>query len=145
MIYKLMIVFLTSMLEMTLAIPLGVGIGLTFIENVIASVSGTLVASFLVLFAGERLRTFLIRKFKIEKSTVDQDKREKWIVRAWRLYGAFGLGIISPLLVGAQVGVAIGIAFGANIRKLMFWTIVGVFFWGIIFSVAIDQGWRFFE
>jgi hypothetical protein len=66
----------------------------------------------------------------------------KSIQKIWDSYGSMGLGLIAPILTGIPLGVALGIAFGANANILMRWIIVGAILWAAILTVSFILGFE---
>ncbi|WP_174275429.1 small multi-drug export protein [Desulfosporosinus orientis] len=70
----------------------------------------------------------------INEKLKKKEKREKnkgRIYRIWEKYGVIGLGMLSPLIMGAPLGAAIGISLGASPRRLILWMSIGIIVWTI--------------
>jgi hypothetical protein len=85
-----------------------------------------------VLVLGERMRNWFLRRHGGES----KDKHHGRIYRIWARYGVVGLGLLAPLLVGAPLGTAIGIALGAPTGRLILWMGLGIVLWSAIFTFA---------
>lgn len=61
------------------------------------------------------------------------------IYRVWDGYGAAGLGLAAPVLVGAPLGAAIGMALGIPTGRLLIWIGFGIVVWsaGVTFGFAM--------
>ncbi len=101
----------------------------------LASSLGAICSAFIVIVVGENIRNRLLK-------TVDkpESSRGKLLRKIWENYGIIGLGLLSPLLFGAPVGAAIGVALGAPRKRLFLWMTVGIVLWTIILVVAVIQG-----
>jgi hypothetical protein len=118
-------VFTASVLELWLAIPLGLALGLNPVLTALASMAGSIFAVLMVILAGDNLRTHFIRwKYGDEK----QVHRSR-LNQIWNQYGVVGLGLLSPLILGAPLGSVVGIALGAEKRLLMIWMSLGIIVW----------------
>lgn len=128
-------VFLLGILELWAAIPLGFALNLNPIIIGLASSLGAICSAFIVIVVGENIRNRLLK-------TVDkpESSRGKLLRKIWEKYGIIGLGLLSPLLFGAPVGAAIGVALGAPKKRLFLWMTVGIVLWTIILVMAVIQG-----
>jgi membrane protein DedA with SNARE-associated domain len=140
---ELLLKFLTvtglGVLELWVAIPVGSTLKLHPLLNGIASALGAIIGAASVIFFGDRLRTWLLRK---------KEKREKnkgRIYKIWEKYGVIGLGLLSPLLTGAPLGAAIGITLGAPPRRLIFWMSTGIVLWTILLVTVSTLGFAGFQ
>jgi len=83
---------------------------------------------------GERIRNKLLKRVNRE------DKRNKYIDRICDRYGASGLGLFAPLLIGAPLGTALGIALGVPGNRLFFWMSLGIIICAIGLTIVIEFG-----
>ncbi|WP_232700139.1 small multi-drug export protein [Brevibacillus daliensis] len=123
-----------GMLELWAAIPFGFMLQLSPVTTAILSAVGAILSAGIVIFLGGSFRQWLLKR--LEK----QSKRQSRITRIWQKYGVIGLGLISPLLLGAPLGAAIGISLGSPSDKLMFWMTVGIVIWSAILTSAVALG-----
>jgi hypothetical protein len=136
-----LIVFGTGILELGAAIPLGLAIKLNPIIIGIASALGAILAAFLVTAVGDSIRERVI-KWRYGEN---KDLKSSKYYRIWNKYGIIGLGFLSPLLFGAPLGAALGIALGAEKRPLLIWMSIGIVIWSAILTVAGFLGLMSFE
>jgi hypothetical protein len=66
----------------------------------------------------------------------DKNLKDGNFYKIWNKYGIIGLGLISPLLFGAPLGAALGIALGAEKKALFIWMSIGIIIWSIILTYA---------
>lgn len=138
-----LIKFITVMglgiIELWAAIPAGTALELHPLLNGIASALGAIIGAAVVIFFGDRLRQWLLKK---------KDKKEKnkgRIYRIWEKYGVIGLGMLSPLLTGAPLGAAIGISLGASPKRLIIWIITGIVIWTVLLTAISTIGFAGFQ
>ena len=65
---------------------------------------------------------------------------QRWVHKAWERFGLFGLALLCPLTVGAQLGAAIGLSLGARPRRLVVLMTLGAGIWAILIVLAIRLG-----
>ena len=133
---NIIIVFLTGIAELWLAIPLGLVLKLSAVTTAIAAALGSVTSSFLVAFAGANLRSKILKW----RYGSDENLKKGRIYRIWNKYGVVGLGILSPLLLGAPLGTAMGIILGAERNKLFLWITIGIIIWSLGLTTAIYLG-----
>lgn len=136
-----LLVFGAGILELWAAIPIGLAIKLNPIIIGIASALGAIFAAILVSTVGDSIRERVI-KWRYGENN---DLKSSRYYRIWNKYGTAGLGFLSPLLFGAPLGAALGIALGAEKKPLLLWMSVGIVFWSIILTVAGFFGIMSFE
>lgn len=137
----ILIVFVSSVVELWLSIPLGLAFDLNPFLIVAASTLGSVFAVFFVAGLGERLRNWVIKK----RYGTDKNIRNGRIYDIWKKYGTAGLGLLSPLLFGAPLGTAIGIALGARRNSLITWMALGIVLWSVMLTAAGTLGLMSFE
>ena len=128
-------VFLLSSFELWAAVPAGIALGLSPLLVWLATVSGAMVGIVGVVLAGERLRPWLIARLGRGRA------REGGRVRGiWERYGVIGWGLVGPLLLGAPLSAALGVALGAPRGRLVFWLGAGVVLWVTVLTLAAVLG-----
>jgi hypothetical protein len=126
---KILSVFGAGMIGLWEGIPAGLALRLPPLVIGVTSAAGSTTATLLVLLLGERLRTRLLRG-----RNSDEPRRERMIDRIWRRYGIIGLGLASPCLTGAPIGVALGLLLRAPAGKLLLWSLIGIAAWAVILT-----------
>lgn len=127
-------VFGLGILELWAGIPAGFALGLPPWLTGLAAGAGSVLGALLVILLGDRLRNWILRKRGKEKS------EESRMHRIWNRYGVAGLGLLSPLLTGAPLGAALGVAFGASPRRLLAWMSIGIAAWSVILTTLAALG-----
>lgn len=134
------VIYLLGVLELWLAVPVGLAMDAGSVPTGVISVLGALSGTWLVLPFGEKLR-----KLVEEKTGFDMFAGNKGaLYKIWLRYGVIGLGLLSPLISGAPIGVILGSAFGAEKKRMAFWVSAGVVIWGVIITAAFSYGWSIF-
>jgi membrane protein YqaA with SNARE-associated domain len=133
---SIFIIFVASVVELWLAIPLGFVMKVNPILIATVSAAGAILSAALVTILGDNLRNRLLKwKYGDEKSL-----KESRLYKIWNKYGPVGLGLLSPLLFGAPLGAAVGIALGAEKERLLLWMSIGIILWSIGLTIAGDMG-----
>jgi len=137
----IIIIFAASVVELWLAIPLGLILDVNPLIITIVSAAGAIVAAVGVTILGENLRTRLLKW----KYGDDEALKKTRLYGVWNKYGVIGLGLLSPLIFGAPLGAAVGIALGAQKNKLILWMSIGIIIWSVGLTVAGSMGLLAFE
>ena len=127
-----LLVFGAGILELWAAIPLGLAINLNPVIIGIASAVGAILAAFLVTTVGDSIREKVI-KWRYGEN---KDLKDSRYYKIWNKYGIVGLGLISPLLFGAPVGAALGVALGSSKKPLLIWMSIGIVIWSAFLTAA---------
>lgn len=134
--YSVFVVFIAGILELWLAVPLGLFLNLSPLSTAFFSALGSITAAVIVTFSGAELR---IKFLKWRYGTDEGPKRGR-IYRIWKKYGVIGLGLLSPLFFGAPLGTALGIILGADKYSLLLWMILGMIIWSAGLTTAVVLG-----
>ncbi len=127
-----------SALELWAGIPLGFAMKIDPVLIFAVSAAGSAVSALIVIFAGDALRKALLKN-------KNEGAKQGRAAVIWQKYGAPGLGLLSPLLFGAPLGAALGIAFGAGKKRLMFWMVIGILIWAAALTIAGAAGMNIFR
>lgn len=115
--------------------PAGIAVGLPAPAVWVATLGGALVGITVVVVAGDRLRMWLVERFG------HGGPREGGRLRAlWDRFGVIGWGLLAPLLLGAPLAAAIGVALGAAPRRLVLWLGAGAALWTTVLTLAVVFG-----
>jgi hypothetical protein len=127
----LLAVFGVAAIEIWFAVPTGLALGVPAILVWVLTVAGSMVSVTLVAFAGDAIRSRLLRRFG--KGSAPRSGR---IYRVWLRYGVPGWGLVSPLFMTPPMGTGVALMLGAPKRPLMIWMFAGVVLWVTILVVA---------
>ncbi|MFH1454049.1 MAG: small multi-drug export protein [Armatimonadota bacterium] len=135
-VVKIITVIIMGTGELWAAIPAGFILKLDPVAICISSISGAVAGMFIVLFIGEKIRAWLLKGHNKKK---DESKKSA-IYRIWDKYGITGFGLLAPLITGASIGMAIGIALGIDPKRLIRWMLIGIVMWSIILTIVCSLG-----
>ena len=130
--------------ELWLAIPAGLALQLGPFATVATAAVGAALGVIIILILGHHIRNWLLNRGLI------RDRKNGRIYYIWDRCGVAGLGLLSPLLVGAPFGTAIGIALGAPAVRLFFWMSLGIIIYSIALMYVAELGlsgleWLFYQ
>lgn len=117
------------------AVPAGIVMGLPAPLVWAATLAGALLGVAAIVFAGDRFRSWLVRRFG--RGGVREGGRLR---RVWDRYGVIGWGLLAPLLVGSGLAAAIGVALGAERHRLVLWLGVGTAVWTTVLALVVALG-----
>jgi hypothetical protein len=120
-VLSLLTIFGLGAVELWAAIPTGLALQIHPVVIVMTSTLGAVLGIVVVSAAGERVGTRLLTWFGGARG----ERNDGRIGRVWARYGVIGLGLLSPLLVGAPIGTAVGLTLGAPAGRLLLWMSVG--------------------
>jgi hypothetical protein len=124
-----------AIVELWAAVPAGVAMGLPAPLVWAATLCGAWIGIAVVVLAGDRLRTWLVARFGHGGAPPGGRLR-----RIWDRYGVIGWGLLAPLLLGAPLAAAVGVALGAARGRLVFWLGIGVAVWTTVLTVVAMVG-----
>jgi hypothetical protein len=124
-----------AIVELWAAVPAGIAMGLPAVLVWAATLCGALLGITVVVVAGDRLRTWLVARFGHGGAREGGRLR-----RLWDRYGVVGWGLLAPLLLGAPLAAAIGVALGAERGRLTVWLGAGAALWTTVLTVAVALG-----
>lgn len=139
-ISKYISVFLIGILELWGAIPTGLALKLNPLYVATVSAVGAITSALLVLIIGEPLRKWIM---SLKKTNLDKTNGK--LKRIWEKYGIIGLCLISPLLLGAHLGAAIGLTLGGKKAMIALWMTISCLIWSSIFTFLGTMGISVFQ
>jgi len=131
-----------GIVELWLAVPAGFLMGLHPVLTALAAIAGQIIAVLLIYKLASALRNWIIHRYF---GDARERLKNSHLYRIWLRYGVVGLGLLAPLITGAAVATALGVAFDAPKRKLLFWIVIGVVLWAIGLMLAASLGILIFE
>lgn len=129
--YHSLLVFLTGMLGIWKAVPVGFALGeQPFLVWLFTSL-GAASAAVILYFFGNWIRTLLSRW----KKHTTRKKRDHRAARLLEKYGTAGLGLLGCLLIGPNMTMLLGLVLVKSPEKLLFWTIAGILLWTFALTI----------
>ena len=129
---KLLSVFALGAVELWAAIPAGLALNASPVLVGVVAAAGAIFGVLVVVVLGERVRDWVMRRH----GDGSQTGRHGLTHRIWDRYGVIGLGLLAPLLTGAPVGAALGLALGVPANRLLFWLSIGIALWSIVLTLV---------
>jgi hypothetical protein len=118
------------------AIPAGIALGLSPILVILTSWLSYSLGVVLMVVIGTPLRERLVKRFGLMSSP----KPDSMLWRAWQRFGVLGLSVLSPVVVGAQIGAIIGLSLGVAPRRLIVGMSLGALLWCVLLTLALSLG-----
>jgi membrane protein YqaA with SNARE-associated domain len=129
---KLLTIFALGALELWAAIPAGLALKANPVLVGVVAAAGAMLGVLVVVLLGERVRQWLAVRQRRGSATGSHGL----IRRIWDRYGVIGLGLLAPLLTGAPIGAALGLALGAPSGRLLFWMLTGIALWSTVLTLV---------
>ncbi|WP_081694709.1 small multi-drug export protein [Halomonas huangheensis] len=132
----------TPVLEVWLAVPLGVLAGLPWLPTALVGFLGNFITLLPVIYAGDKINLWIKRWYKkpptegIKNSTMEKSRKRVIFDRL----GLPGLAFLGPFLIGVHAASAFAIASGSNKRDIVFWFSASILIFSIVFAILADMG-----
>ena len=129
---RLLTIFALGAVELWAAIPAGLALKANPVVVGVSAAVGAMAGVLVVVLLGEHVRKWLAGRQRSESETGPHD-----LIRLiWDRYGVIGLGLFAPILTGAPIGAALGLAFGVPTGRLLFWMFTGIALWSIVLTLV---------
>lgn len=135
MVLQLLATVGIGLVSFYVAIPGGIAMGLPAPLVWAATLAGALLGIAAIVLVGDRFRAWLVRRFG--RGGAREGGRLRLL---WDRYGVIGWGLLAPLLVGTGLGAAVGVALGAQRRRLVLWLGVGAAVWTTVLALTVSLG-----
>ena len=119
-------------------VPAGILLGLDPILTVISAVLGNLITIALFAYAGDRIRTWILRRRGASGKKPKSDRFEK-AQKAFDKYGIYGMAALGPILIGTQFAAAASVAAGVKPLKVTILISTAMALWAILIALAISS------
>ena len=127
-------VFVLGFLEISLPLPIVIVMeGAMERPFAVIGVSGS-VGTLFFIYLSQPVRRWVVRRWGMD--SVIFTRTERFMVR----YGAAGVGLLAPMILGHALTAVAAIVLGAPTRKLALWMIAGVWLWTVFYYVVILTG-----
>lgn len=120
--------------ESYMAAAIGVTAGIPVSVAIIAAIIGNMISMVLMVTFGEKIRTW--RKLDEKPLSRRQEKTKLFFDR----YGVIGVSLLGQTVLPSQLTSMAMVTFGVNKRKVIFWQIISIVFWGIAFGLLASAG-----
>jgi membrane protein DedA with SNARE-associated domain len=138
--YSIGLTFLTGMLGIWKAVPVGLAFSCHPFTIILSTSLGALLSIFIIFFLGHKIKLWIQQKL-IRKS----EKKQKRLHRLFEKYGTIGMGVLGTLLMGPNMTMAIGLVIVKNEKALLLWTAVGIIIWTAALTLAGHYSIGFFS
>lgn len=129
---KVFIVFLVAITGIWKAIPVGYLLKLDPVLVMLATTAGAFIGVFVIYGLGKQIKKYILRRLEKKRRLQKKSKRFSAI---FEKYGPAGVGLISTLIFGPNVTMALGLVIVRSDRKLLFWTLAGTLIWSVILTL----------
>lgn len=130
----LLTVFVLGFLEISLPLPIVIVMdGAMEPAFALIGISGSVGTLFFV-YLSQPVRRWVVRRWGMD--SVIFTRTERFMVR----YGAVGVGLLAPMILGHALTAVAAVVLGAPTRKLALWMIAGVWLWTLFYYAVILAG-----
>lgn len=127
-------IFLLGFLEISLPLPIVIVMdGPMEPAFAVIGISGS-VGSLFFIYLSQPIRRWVVRRWGMD--SVVFTRTERFMVK----YGAAGVGLLAPMILGHAATAVGAVVLGAPTRKLAFWMIAGVWLWTVFYYAVIVAG-----
>lgn len=134
---KYLTVYLFSMVKFIGGPASGLAFGLSWIETFIFTVLGMMTSVLLFSLLGKNLKKRIFGRYYAKKKLFTSRNRK--IVYIWRKYGLQGVAFLTPVIFSPIIGTMVATSFGEPVKRIFFYMLGSAIFWGVIFSLLIQQ------
>ena len=130
----LITVFLLGFVDIFLPVPMIIAMdGPIEPAFVVVGVSGT-ASSLFFIYGSRPIRRWTVRRYGMD--SVIFTRTERFMVK----YGAAGVGLLAPIILGQVLTAVAAVVLGAPAWKLAVWMIAGTWLWTAIYYLAVIVG-----
>jgi membrane protein DedA with SNARE-associated domain len=140
-LYNSWIIFLTGMLGVWKAIPVGLALQCNALTIILMTASGALVSIFIIFLMGRRIKQWILKRLNKGKSTKRKDRLAVLLDK----YGIIGMGIFGTLILGPNMTMAMGLVIVTKEKSLLLWTAAGIIIWTVVLTMIGTYSVELFE
>ena len=127
-------IFLLGFVEISLPLPIVIAMeGAIEPAFLVIAVSGSIGTLFFI-YLSRPIRRWLVRRYGMESVIIR--RTERFLVR----YGAVGVGLSAPLILGHALTAIGAVVLGAPVNKLAAWMVAGIWLWTAFYYVGFLIG-----
>lgn len=135
-IYKAITIYLVGVLGIWKAIPVGIALKSSIFEIGLYTSLGSITTVILLFYFGESVKKWVTKKWSKEKLEKEKGKFSALVDK----YGVYGVGILSPGLLGPITAIIVGLLIIKPTSKLMPFLIIGIILWSYFLPWGIMMG-----
>jgi len=129
-IEKFFLVYLVGATGIWKGIPVGIGLRLHPLYTGLLTAFGTSTTVIILYFAGNSFRQRMFRLYGEKRI----EKNKGRFLRFANRYGSWGLGILTPGLLGPFPSLILGLVLISDTKRFMVMLVTGIFIWSIILA-----------
>lgn len=129
-IEKFVIVYLVGATGIWKGIPVGIGLRLHPFFTGLLTAFGTNTTVLILYFAGNSFKQRIFRLYGEKRI----EKNKGRFLRFANRYGSWGLGILSPGILGPFPSLILGLILVSNTKKFMMMLVTGILIWSLLLA-----------
>ncbi len=127
-------VFLLGFLDIFLPLPVIVAMdGPVEPAFIVTGIAGSL-SCFVFIYLSRPIRRWVVRRYGMQGLVVR--RTEQFMAK----YGAVGVGLLAPLILGQALTAIGAVILGAPANRLALWMIAGIWLWTAVYYVGLLMG-----
>ncbi len=135
---KYFTVYASSMVKFIGGPLSGIAFGLSWLETCIFTILGMMTSVLIFSLLGENVKKRFFGRLQRKKKRLFTSRNRR-IVTIWRKYGLTGVAFLTPLIFSPIIGTIVATSFGESWRRIFVYMFVSAVFWGVAFSLLIQQ------
>ena len=139
--HNLFIIYLTGMLGIQKAIPVGIILNTPPPSICLMTILGASTMVIVIYMLGSQVRQFVFKK--INKNRLNKKKMKT--NRIVSKFGIIGLGLLGTVIMGPHITILMGLMVVDEKRKLFVWIIIGILFWTTILTAVAALSYELLE
>ena len=139
--HDLYIIYITGMLGISKAIPVGLMLKTPPYSICLMTILGASTMVIVIYTFGGWIRHLVSRKMNKNKLNKRKMKADKLVSK----FGVVGLGLIGTVTMGPNITILMGLIVVTEKRKLLIWILIGILSWTIILTSAATLSSEIFE
>ena len=140
-LYNWGIIFLTGMLGVWKAIPVGLALQCHSVVIMSMTAGGALLSIVIIYFLERRIKEWILQRLNKGKST----RKKKKLNALFEKYGIVGMGLFGTLLLGPNMTMAMGMIIVKKEKSLLLWTAAGIIIWTVVLTLIGTYSVELFE
>jgi len=139
--HNLFIIYLTGMLGIQKAIPLGIMLNTPPPSICLMTILGASTMVIMIYVLSSRIRQFVLKKMNKNRLNKKKMKTNKLVTK----YGVIGLGLLGTVIMGPHITMLMGLLVVNEKTKLLVWIIIGILLWATILTAVAALCFELFE